>query len=56
MRNLKFKRRFKSPFFERKSIQSATEQTGLLQTIPEDDSQAESYERLYPIHRQKPKR
>ncbi len=56
MRDLKFKRRFTSPFFERKDVQSATDQTGLMQTVPVDGSEAESYERLYPIHRQKPKR
>lgn len=56
MRALRFVRRLtQSPFYNIQKPISTTDQTGLVQTIPDDDAQAESYEKLYPIHRQKPK-
>ena len=40
------------PCYDIEQTASATEMTGLIPFLPEDESQAESYEALYPIHRQ----
>ena len=42
-----------NPFPEEQDVASASEATGLIPAMPEDDEQAESYESLYPIHEQK---
>lgn len=42
------------PFYDIEKPVSCTDQTGLIPTAVEDDEQADSYEELYPIHRQKP--
>ena len=41
------------PDDEPEFIASATEQTGLIPSLPEDEEESESYEELYPIHRQR---
>lgn len=44
----------KQPPFDRPEVTiSANDQTGLIPSLPEDDGEAESYEELYPLHRQK---
>ena len=40
------------PCYDIEKTASVTEMTGLIPFLPEDESQAESYESLYPIHRQ----
>jgi len=42
------------PFYDIEKPVSTTDQTGLIPAAIEDDEQADSYEELYPIHRQKP--
>lgn len=42
-----------SPFPDGQDVASASEATGLIPAMPEDDEQAQSYESLYPIHEQK---
>ena len=42
------------PPFDRPEVTiSANDQTGLIPALPENDGEAESYEELYPLHRQK---
>lgn len=41
------------PYDVEKAV-SGTDQTGLIPVVPEDEDEAEAYEALYPIHRQKP--
>ena len=46
------------PFYDiyydiERTVSSATELTGLVPAAIEDEEQADSYEELYPIHRQK---
>lgn len=41
-------------FHTRKAVQSATECTGLMQQVPEDESEAHSLSELYAIHQVKP--
>lgn len=41
-------------FHTRKSVLSATECTGLMQQVPENDSEAQSLSQLYSIHTVKP--
>ena len=45
--------REKSPAIEPETVASATEQTGLIPVLPEDEDEAITYEALYPVHRQK---
>lgn len=40
--------------YDIEEIPSATEQTGLIPTPPQNDSEAESYEDIYPVHGPKP--
>lgn len=42
------------PFFDVEKPVSMTDATGLIPAALEDDDQADAYEELYPIHRQKP--
>ena len=42
------------PFYDIEKPVSMTDATGLIPTAIEDDDQADAYEELYPIHRQKP--
>lgn len=42
------------PYYDIEKTVSTTEATGLIPSAVEDDDQADSYEELYPIHRQKP--
>ena len=49
-------RRERPPVDEPETIASATEQTGLIPVLPEDEDEALSYEELYPIHRQRENR
>ena len=47
------------PFYDAYDIEKAvstTDQTGLIPAALEDEDQADAYEELYPIHRQKPVR
>ena len=46
-------RRQKQPDSAPESVASATEQTGLIPALPEDEAQSAAYEALYPIPRQK---
>lgn len=46
-------KRKKIPFVETETAVSATGQTGLIPALPESDDEAESYEALFPIPRQK---
>ena len=46
-------KRKKIPYDESEITVSATEQTGLIPALPLSDEEAESYETLYPIHKQK---
>ncbi len=41
-------------FYDVEKPVSSADQTGLIPAAIEDESQAASYEELYPIHRQKP--
>lgn len=42
------------PFYDIEKTVSMTDATGLIPAAIEDDDQADAYEELYPIHRQKP--
>ena len=42
-----------NPIPDGQDVASASELTGLIPAMPEDDDQAESYESLYPIHEQR---
>ena len=46
-------KRKKIPYDESEITVSATEQTGLIPALPLSDEETESYETLYPIHKQK---
>ena len=45
--------REKHPIDEPESVASATEQTGLIPALPEDEEESAAYEALYPIPRQR---
>ena len=49
-------RREKHPINEPESVASATEQTGLMPALPEDETESAAYEALCPIPRQKENR
>lgn len=51
-RNLRFLRRLPTPG-DVQTVASATEQTGLIPALPQSETQEESYETIYPVHRQK---
>ena len=46
-------KRKKIPYDESEITVSATEQTGLIPALPLSNEETESYETLYPIHKQK---
>ena len=49
-------RREKRPAAEPEAVASATEQTGLIPALPEDETESAAYEALYSIPRQKENR
>ena len=49
-------RREKHPADEPETVASATEQTGLIPALPEDEDESAAYEALYPIPRQRENR
>lgn len=44
----------KLPFYDIEKPVSTMDATGLIPAAIEDEEQADAYEELYPIHRQKP--
>ena len=48
------KRLKENPFYDINKIASTTDMTGLEPAPVLDDAEADSYEELYPMHRQKP--
>ena len=48
-------RRKELPVSEPKTVASATEQTGLMPALPEDEAEAAAYQALYPVPRENSK-
>ena len=46
-------RRKELPVSEPETVASATEQTGLMPALPEDEAEAAAYQALYPVPRQR---
>ena len=42
------------PFYGLEPASSATEMTGMVAAAVEDEAEAEAYEEIWPMHRQKP--